>query len=211
MNDHSDVAPGLVALRRIASRNMSCSINVIHHVNRSLNRDPIPKAANSLGITATGRHMLFVGVDPDARAADPDTTKRVVALSKTNLTSMKNLAYGFDLGDCENQKPFAWLGSSQFRAQDSDAGYRGRGAGGARPWPRRSEKSFCGRRWPRSGGTLGNYSRWRRPATGLSHGRCSEPPTIWRVEREPEGFGKGREGLVETACQTSHQRPASHQ
>jgi AAA domain len=105
LNAHGDVAPMLVALRKLAAK-YGCAIVCVHHTNKSQSTDPLVKISGSIGISATARHVILVAQHPD----DPDL--RVAAIAKTNLVKQGAPGYVFRLA------PFAWDGATQLRADD---------------------------------------------------------------------------------------------
>lgn len=105
LNSHGDVAPVLVALRKLAAKH-NCCIAVIHHTNKTQTTDPLSKISGSGGISATARHVILVAQHPE------DDTARVAAIAKTNLCAMDSPAYQFRLD------PFAWIGQTQLSASD---------------------------------------------------------------------------------------------
>ena len=103
MNSHGDVAPMLVALRKLASK-YGCAIICVHHTNKSQTTDALVKISGSIGIIATARHVILVAPHPD------DPNMRVAAIAKTNLVEQGAPGYVFNLG------PFAWDGATPLRA-----------------------------------------------------------------------------------------------
>jgi hypothetical protein len=105
LNAHGDVAPMLVALRKLAAK-YGCAIVCIHHTNKAQTSDPLAKIGGSIGISATARHVILVGKHPE------DANLRVAAIAKTNLVKPDAPGYIFSLD------PFAWRGTTQLRASD---------------------------------------------------------------------------------------------
>jgi hypothetical protein len=105
LNSHGDVAPMLVALRKLASQH-GCSIVVIHHTNKLQTSDPLAKISGSIGISATARHVILMAQHPE------DSAFRVAAIAKTNLVKFGAPSYKFRLD------PFAWGGTTELRASD---------------------------------------------------------------------------------------------
>ncbi len=105
LNSHGDIAPVLVALRKVATKS-SCAILVIHHLNKLRTTDPIEKISGSIGITATARHVLVVATHPE------DSSLRVIAVAKTNLVKPGAPSFQFRLD------PFGWEGVSEFKVED---------------------------------------------------------------------------------------------
>ena len=105
LNSHGDVAPMLVALRKLAATH-GCAIVVIHHTNKMQTGDPLAKISGSIGITATARHVILVAEHPE------DENSRVAAIAKTNLVRPDAPGYRFCLS------PFAWQGETELRASD---------------------------------------------------------------------------------------------
>jgi hypothetical protein len=105
LNSHGDVAPMLVALRRLAATH-NCAIVVIHHTNKMQTGDPLAKISGSIGITATARHVILIAQHPK------DEDFRVAAIAKTNLVRPDAPGYQFRLN------PFAWHGETNLRAAD---------------------------------------------------------------------------------------------
>jgi hypothetical protein len=105
MNSHGDIAPMLVALRKLAATH-GCAIVVIHHTNKMQTGDPLTKISGSIGITATARHVILIAQHPE------DENSRVAAIAKTNLVRPDAPGYRFGL------KPFAWHGETDLRASD---------------------------------------------------------------------------------------------
>jgi hypothetical protein len=105
LNSHGDVAPLLVALRKLASKHC-CAICVIHHLNKMQTSDPLAKISGSIGISATARHVIVVAPHPE------DPQSRVAAIAKTNLVRFGAPSYRFRLD------PFDWEGTTQFTAPD---------------------------------------------------------------------------------------------
>ena len=105
LNSHGDIAPVLVALRKVATK-FSCAILVIHHLNKLRTTDPLEKISGSIGITATARHVLFVATHPE------DSSLRVIAVAKSNLVKPGAPSFQFRLD------PFEWEGASEFIAED---------------------------------------------------------------------------------------------
>ncbi len=117
LNSHGDVAPMLVALRKLAATH-GCAIVVIHHTNKAQTNDPVGKISGSVGISATARHVILVAQHPE------DENVRVAAIAKSNLTKPGAQSYQFRLD------PFAWHGASQLRAADL---LRGQTSDGSQP------------------------------------------------------------------------------
>lgn len=105
LNSHGDVAPMLVALRRMAAQH-GCAIVIIHHVNKAQTNDPLAKISGSLGISATARHVILFAQHPE------DTNSRVAAIAKSNLVKFGAPSYKFQL------EPFKWDGDAGLSAQD---------------------------------------------------------------------------------------------
>ena len=105
LNSHGDVAPMLVALRKLAAT-YGCAIVVIHHTNKMQTGDPLAKISGSIGITATARHVILIAQHPE------DENSRVAAIAKTNLVRPDAPGYRF----CLN--PFGWHGETDLRASD---------------------------------------------------------------------------------------------
>jgi hypothetical protein len=105
LNSHGDVAPMLVALRKLAAT-YGCAVVVIHHTNKMQTGDPLAKISGSIGITATARHVIFIAQHPE------DENSRVAAIAKTNLVRPDAPGYRF----CLN--PFEWHGETDLRASD---------------------------------------------------------------------------------------------
>jgi 5S rRNA maturation endonuclease (ribonuclease M5) len=105
LNSHGEIGPVLVGLRKAATK-FSCSVVVIHHLNKLKTSDPLDKISGSVGISATARHVFFVGMHPE------DEGLRVIAVAKSNLAKPGELSYQFRLD------PFGWEGESEYRAED---------------------------------------------------------------------------------------------
>ena len=105
LNSHGDVAPMLVALRKLAATH-GCAVVVIHHTNKAQTNDPLAKISGSIGISATARHVILEAQHPQ------DENVRVAAIAKSNLTKPGAQSYQFKLD------PFAWNGTSELRAAD---------------------------------------------------------------------------------------------
>jgi hypothetical protein len=105
LNSHGDIAPLLVALRKLASK-YRCAIVLIHHLNKLQTSDPLNKISGSIGISATARHVIIVAPHPE------DPQSRVAAIAKTNLVKFGAPSYRFRLD------PFGWEGTTQFTAPD---------------------------------------------------------------------------------------------
>jgi hypothetical protein len=105
LNSHGDVAPMLVALRKLAATH-SCAIVVIHHINKGQTSDPLAKISGSIGISATARHVIMIAPHPE------DPTSRVAAIAKTNLVKFGAPSYKFKLD------PFGWDGEANLTASD---------------------------------------------------------------------------------------------
>jgi hypothetical protein len=105
LNSHGDIAPLLVALRKLASK-YHCAIVLIHHLNKLQTSDPLNKISGSIGISATARHVVIVAPHPE------DPQSRVAAIAKTNLVKFGAPSYRFRLD------PFGWEGATQFTAPD---------------------------------------------------------------------------------------------
>lgn len=105
LNSHGDVAPMLVALRKLAAA-FHVAIVAIHHTNKAQTNDPLAKISGSIGISATARHVILIAKHPE------DENTRVAAIAKTNLAKPGAQSYRFRLD------PFAWDGESQLRAAD---------------------------------------------------------------------------------------------
>lgn len=105
LNSHGDVAPLLVALRRLAVTHR-CAFVLIHHTNKILTTDPQRKISGSIGIVATARHVLLVAPDPEK-----GESVSVAAIAKTNLTGQRD-SYRFQIS------PFKWMGTTALRASD---------------------------------------------------------------------------------------------
>jgi hypothetical protein len=105
LNSHGDVAPMLVALRKLAATH-GCAVVVIHHTNKAQTNDPLAKISGSIGISATARHVILVAQHPE------DANIRVAAIVKSNLTKPGAQSYQFKLD------PFAWNGTTELRAAD---------------------------------------------------------------------------------------------
>lgn len=105
LNSHGDVAPMLVALRKLAVT-YRCAIVVIHHTNKVQTSDPLTKISGSIGISATARHVILIAQHPE------DENARVAAIAKSNLTKPGAHSYKFRLD------PFAWDGATDLRATD---------------------------------------------------------------------------------------------
>ena len=105
LNSHGDVAPMLVALRKLAAGH-GTAIAVIHHTNKAQTNDPLAKISGSIGISATARHVILVAQSPE------DEHMRVAAIAKTNLCKPGAQSYQFRLD------PFGWHGETELRAAD---------------------------------------------------------------------------------------------
>ncbi|MHB1674251.1 MAG: AAA family ATPase [Acidobacteriaceae bacterium] len=105
LNSHGEVAPMLVALRKLAATH-GTAIVVIHHTNKAQTNDPLAKISGSIGIIATARHVILIGQHPE------DENIRVAAIAKTNLCKPGAQSYQFRLD------PFAWHGETELRAAD---------------------------------------------------------------------------------------------
>jgi len=104
-NKHTDVAPTLVKLRKLADRH-ECAIVLIHHTNKSQSNDPVARIAGSTGIVATARHVLMVGTHPE------NGDVRVIAIAKSNLTKPNTTSHQFKLD------PFDWIGETTIAASE---------------------------------------------------------------------------------------------
>lgn len=105
LNSHGDVAPLLVALRKVAAAHQ-CAIVLIHHTNKLQTGDPLTKISGSIGISATARHVILMARHPE------DETLRVAAIVKSNLAKPGAVAYKFSLD------PFRWEGPTPLTGSD---------------------------------------------------------------------------------------------
>jgi putative DNA primase/helicase len=105
LNAHGDVAPMLVALRKLAAK-FDCAIICIHHTNKSQTSDPLAKIGGSIGISATARHVILVGPHSE------DANARVAVIVKSNLVKQDAPGYIFRLD------PFTWEGTTQLKGHD---------------------------------------------------------------------------------------------
>lgn len=105
LNSHGDVAPMLVALRKLAAT-YNCAVVVIHHTNKTQTNDPLAKISGSIGISATARHVILIAKNPE------NENLRVAAIAKTNLAKPGAQSYQFCLD------PFSWHGETELRAED---------------------------------------------------------------------------------------------
>jgi hypothetical protein len=92
---HEEVAPPLIALRRLADK--YCPVVLIHHDNKLVTDNPNRKASGSQGICGTIRHNVRVHYHP----IDPDV--RVVAVFKTNIGTVNPPSLQFKI------YPFTWI------------------------------------------------------------------------------------------------------
>jgi archaellum biogenesis ATPase FlaH len=105
--NHSEVAPYLVKLRKLANR-QHCVIVLIHHDNKTVTDDPIRKASGTKGIPGTARHNLLVGPDKDG-----GDNSRIAVTFKTNLARDRNRAYRFQI-----LPKFEWTGQVTTTARE---------------------------------------------------------------------------------------------
>lgn len=93
LNSHGDVAPMLVALRKVATAH-HCAIAVIHHTNKVQTTSALLKIAGTMGITSVPRHVIFMAVHPE------DKGLIVALVVKSNLAPKGKANYQFRLDPC---------------------------------------------------------------------------------------------------------------
>lgn len=173
LNSHGDVAPMLVALRKLAATH-GCAVVVIHHTNKAQTNDPLAKISGSIGISATARHVILVAQHPE------DANVRVAAIVKSNLTKPGAQSYQFKLD------PFAWNGTTELRAADllHSSGDDASGANDAETFLRDALRE--GRE---DSGKLANLAE---SGYGINRRTLQRTAKRLSVVKEPIGFGNGR-------------------
>lgn len=172
MNSHGDVAPVLVALRKLAAT-FRVAIVVIHHTNKAQTNDPLAKISGSIGISATARHVILIAKHPE------DESVRVAAIAKTNLAKPGGPSFKFRLD------PFAWEGTTELAAADLLLSQTcDFSEPDAEDFLRKSLKN----------GREDSAALSRQAETGYGIGRRTLQRTANRlgIVKEPIGFGSGR-------------------
>jgi len=110
-NNDQSIRHSMGLLAAFAAR-AELAVLLVRHLRKSGSSNAAYRGAGSIGIIAAARSALMVGPDP----ATTDPHRRVLAQSKTNLSTATSLAYRTVKSD--DQITIDWLGESRCTAQD---------------------------------------------------------------------------------------------